>query len=141
MSSGKERPAPKRATMAIRRGLPPVRISRDRMVSGGGHLPATASHSTAHSLVLSGRSSSIRNRSYKAWSGLSISSNRLVALASRMIRGSVWRILRNCQPASGSAMSLNIMFRFSTISTSRFPSRSEKSSRAPRQRSARIWSS
>ena len=141
MRSRNDNAAPKRATIEINRGLPPVRISSERIVSGAGWRPDTLSHRTAHWFLSRGRSVRTRKRSYRARSGLSISSKRLVALANTTIRGSVWRIFRNRQPASGSAMSPNNMFRFSTTSTSRLSSRSAKSSSAPRQRSDSAWSS
>ena len=69
MSSRKESPAPKRATIANSRGLPPVRISNERIVSDGRLWPDTACHRTAHSLVSRGCSVRVRNKSYSAWSG------------------------------------------------------------------------
>ena len=129
MSRGKDCSAPKRATMAISRGFPPVRISSARIVGGAGRFPDTLSQSAPHSSVSKGRRTDSWKTPRSGPSGSAIARKGPLALASSTIRSSARSDFASRRPASASCRSSSSMSRFSTTSTSRFSTRLESAAK------------
>ena len=135
----KDRCCPNPATITRRRGLPPVRISSGRISRLLTVSPLITCHRSRHSSVDNGSSSTRRNSSKNGSCASSSPLKRLMAVASSIIWGSDCRTPRSFQPKSPST-SLQSDCRFSTMSTSFFPSRSAASRTAARVCSSSVCS-